>query len=631
MISCGKCGYTNPIGNKFCQNCGNKLSENVSKNLSDKTSTDPDQVKAPVTDQAAARVDTASNEIKETIDQTSEQSANQATAQKLDPGSIDDHVRDSEQDNTDQTSNTLSEATTVQILRQPNQGSDNPDDPGEQDDLDNQALEHDRPAATHSPTAPNLDTSTAPETVTTEIDQPEPSAEETATAANQPEQSDPEIVAAKSTDISETDSSELDTEPDPDSVPTVEMENLEAAAAVDYLDRLEPAPQDYDPEAEIETDFDPVPAVANSAEANESKENGELDDEIDSLPPTSPDRQLNNLDGLDDLDQLDNAQSLDNLVSMDENEIPTITGIKAKTSEQELENFESAAATENKATEPETLNQLTRLSYAGLTDVGKQRDHNEDAFWAKSQTIATESDCDRSAQEIKGVFVLCDGMGGHECGEVASRMAIDTIVAGFTPFWQEDSLPGEHTLSEIILTANQAIFHQNEIEQRRFSARMGTTVVLMAVYNQTVAIAHVGDSRIYKITKDEITQITQDHEVANQMIEKGIAADVANARPDAHQLTQALGPRANEQVKPTVQFLTLEQNTLFTLCSDGLSDNEVIAEHWRSHLLPLLSSDADLKDGLANLLALGNKINGHDNLSAIVVRCELDQPFPHLV
>jgi serine/threonine protein phosphatase PrpC len=263
------------------------------------------------------------------------------------------------------------------------------------------------------------------------------------------------------------------------------------------------------------------------------------------------------------------------------------------------------------------------ISYAGLTDVGKQRDHNEDNFAIATQIATTEvPDCDAKVT-ARGVFVVCDGMGGHAGGEVASALAIEKITEMFRPFWI-NKLPGAKTLREIIHVANQMIYDRNEIELRRDAGRMGTTLVLMVNYENEVAIAHVGDSRIYQVTATELKQITRDHEVANRLIDRGVDLEEAMSRHDAHQLTQALGPYDNSQVDPNILFLRVSEPTLFLLCSDGLCDNDLVEQNWETHLLPLLASDADLKLGVRNLIDLGNAINGHDNITAILVRCQFE-------
>ncbi len=276
--------------------------------------------------------------------------------------------------------------------------------------------------------------------------------------------------------------------------------------------------------------------------------------------------------------------------------------------------------------------QLQNIAYAGKTDVGMQRDRNEDDFVGIFQTRSINGKSQISDRSYRGLFVLCDGMGGHEGGEVASAIAVNAITDQFRPFWI-DTLPGEKKLSEIIGKANQAIFSKNEHEERKSLGRMGTTLVLLGIHDLDVVIAHVGDSRIYKVTNSlnqesesepKLEQITRDHEVLNQLLDLGVELEVAQSRPDAHQLTQALGPNPSDRLEPAIAFFTLTEPTLFLLCSDGLCDNDVVDDNWRSHLLPILNKEVDLQIGLDRLIELGNNVNGHDNLTAILVLCELD-------
>ncbi|MCY7332878.1 MAG: protein phosphatase 2C domain-containing protein [Pseudanabaena sp. CAN_BIN31] len=272
-----------------------------------------------------------------------------------------------------------------------------------------------------------------------------------------------------------------------------------------------------------------------------------------------------------------------------------------------------------------SIKHLQAISYAAKTDVGVQRDRNEDDFVAIFQTRSIDGKSQISDRSHRGLFVLCDGMGGHDGGEVASAIAVNSITDQFRPFWI-DTLPGEKKLNEIIINANQEIFAKNETEQRQSLGRMGTTLVMLSIHDLDVVIAHVGDSRIYKVTNNlesKLEQITRDHEVLNQLLDLGIELEVALSRPDIHQLTQALGPNPSDRVDPAIQFFALTEPTLFLLCSDGLCDNDAIEENWQTHLLPILNKEIDVQTGLDNLIELGDSVNGHDNLTAILVLCEL--------
>jgi len=160
---------------------------------------------------------------------------------------------------------------------------------------------------------------------------------------------------------------------------------------------------------------------------------------------------------------------------------------------------------------------------------------------------------------------------------------------------------------------------------------MGTTLVMLLVQDTEVAIAHVGDSRLYRYTRKRgLEQITVDHEVGQREIQRGVDPEIAYARPDAYQLTQALGPRDEHFIKRDVQYLELNEDTLLLLCSDGLTDNDLLENHYQSHVEPLLSSQTNLDQGVRQLIELANQFNGHDNITAIAVRAKVRPNLQHL-
>ncbi|WP_017715690.1 serine/threonine phosphatase [Kamptonema formosum] len=263
--------------------------------------------------------------------------------------------------------------------------------------------------------------------------------------------------------------------------------------------------------------------------------------------------------------------------------------------------------------------QLLALDYAGRTDIGRQRDHNEDYFGIDTKMENLESPQIRTAH-ARCLFVLCDGMGGHASGEVASALAADTLRQYFQTHWL-DQMPAESSIREAVLSANRAIYELNQKEKSTGQGRMGTTLVMALLQDTQVAIAHVGDSRLYRVSRQQgLQQLTADHEVGQREIKRGVAADIAYSRPDAYQLTQALGPRSEEFINPDVQFLELHEDTLLLLASDGLTDNNLLETHWETLLAPLLSPDASLERGVSQLIDLANQYNGHDNITALVVR-----------
>lgn len=266
--------------------------------------------------------------------------------------------------------------------------------------------------------------------------------------------------------------------------------------------------------------------------------------------------------------------------------------------------------------------ELLNLIDAGYTDRGRTRNHNEDFFGMRSQIKKQVTNRGKKFH-ARGLYLVCDGMGGHAAGEVASAMAVDVLQRYFVANWQ-DELPDREVIEKGILLANQTIFNVNQKNARSGNGRMGTTLVMALVQDTKVAIAHVGDSRIYRVgKKGGLEQLTIDHEVGQRSIQGGVDPEIAYARPDAYQLTQALGPHANKFIQPDIRYLDIQEDTLLLLCSDGLCDNRSIETHWTSHLSPLISSSSFLDKGLRKLIDLGNQHNGHDNLTAILVRMKV--------
>lgn len=267
--------------------------------------------------------------------------------------------------------------------------------------------------------------------------------------------------------------------------------------------------------------------------------------------------------------------------------------------------------------------QLVSLEDAGCTDVGSQRHHNEDFFGIETAIHRLEFPNSQAIQ-ARGLYILCDGMGGHAGGEVASTLAVKTLQQYFQTHWQTHQLPTKESIREAVLLANQAIYDLNQQDARSGVGRMGTTLVLVLLQNTQVAVAHVGDSRLYRLSRKQgLEQVTLDHEVGQREILRGVEPAIAYSRPDAYQLTQALGPRDENFVNPDVQFLELSEDTLLILVSDGLSDNDLIEHHWHTHLEPLLTSEASLQHGVSSLIDLANQYNGHDNITAVLVRAKV--------
>ncbi|MEM6255844.1 MAG: serine/threonine phosphatase [Cyanobacteria bacterium P01_D01_bin.156] len=265
---------------------------------------------------------------------------------------------------------------------------------------------------------------------------------------------------------------------------------------------------------------------------------------------------------------------------------------------------------------------LTGLEDAGQSHVGQQRDHNEDNYYIKS-ALSRQETLSSQSLDASCAYILCDGMGGHSGGEIASQLAVDTLRQYLEDHWQSE-LPNEPELRKAISLANQVIYDKNQSEERTGSARMGTTLVMLLVKGTQAVAAHVGDSRLYRYTKRlGLQQITVDHEVGQREIKRGVEPTIAYARPDAYQLTQALGPCGDDVLDPSFNYLNLTEDTLLLLCSDGLSDDRLLETHCSTHIEPILRGHKGIEEGVADLIELANEENGHDNITALVVKLKV--------
>ncbi len=309
-----------------------------------------------------------------------------------------------------------------------------------------------------------------------------------------------------------------------------------------------------------------------------------------------------------------------------------IDGIGASESDEFLDHFATDLFSEDFSEELPTVilpNRVLELEAFGVTDVGNSRHHNED-FFVIDNRCTQLIDSDGAQTYTRGVYILCDGMGGHAQGEVASRMAAETLALFFREHWQEQ-MPSEAAVKDAISWTNQTLHTLNESQTRLGAGRMGTTLVLAMLQDTQFRFAHVGDSRLYRLThRHGLEQLTVDHEVGQRDMQRGTAPDVAYARPDAYQLTQALGPRSSHSLKPDVQSLTLQEDSVFLLCSDGLTDNQLLERFQAEYLAPLLDFQLSLAAGLHRLIALANTENGHDNVTVIGIRVKVSpgQPMP---
>lgn len=248
------------------------------------------------------------------------------------------------------------------------------------------------------------------------------------------------------------------------------------------------------------------------------------------------------------------------------------------------------------------LNNGLKISIHGMSDVGMSRDHNEDSI---------------SWDNELNLVMLADGMGGHNAGEVASEMAVtairDALLDVLTPEMIETKvIKCPDAVRESVVYANEEIYDQ--AQSRPDCAGMGTTVVLTLFHENHVTYANVGDSRIYRVRNNELTQITQDHSLVQEMVDNGyLSEEEAMISTSRNLITRALG--ISPDVEVDVKTDELEQDDIYLLCSDGLtdlvSDNDILSA--------MLECAPDMDACLKKLVGMANGNGGSDNISVILV------------
>jgi serine/threonine protein phosphatase PrpC len=244
----------------------------------------------------------------------------------------------------------------------------------------------------------------------------------------------------------------------------------------------------------------------------------------------------------------------------------------------------------------------------GLTDVGRQRQHNEDAFLV--------------ADEAK-LFLVADGMGGHAAGEIASRIAVDSI-SEFIVHTKEDDGTWPHAYDEQYtrttnrLMAALRMANTRVLEAMRKDAKlrgMGTTVVACMADDGKISVAHVGDSRAYMIRNGKISRITNDHSWVFEQVQAGMLTEAeAEKHPLRNVITRALGGALS--VNPEASEIDCRPGDLYLLCSDGLTG--MVPE---DQILELVTANADdLEKACRQLIDVANEHGGLDNVTAILVK-----------
>src|SRR5690349_15564440 len=249
-----------------------------------------------------------------------------------------------------------------------------------------------------------------------------------------------------------------------------------------------------------------------------------------------------------------------------------------------------------------------KLRCVGLTDTGKVREHNED-------TIAFDPDI--------GLLVLADGMGGYNAGEVASGIAVKTIVNLVREQVEREDLnlqDRDSGLSRPAIILRDAIHRANKIIYQTARTQpqcegMGTTVVAALFFDNKITVAHVGDSRLYRQRSDKLEQVTMDHSLLQELVDRGFySAEEAQRAANKNYVTRALGVEPSVDVE--IQEIPVQKGEVYMLCSDGLSD---MVEDDDIHLT-ISTFGANLDNVAKQLIQLANDNGGRDNVSAVMAQ-----------
>jgi protein phosphatase len=232
--------------------------------------------------------------------------------------------------------------------------------------------------------------------------------------------------------------------------------------------------------------------------------------------------------------------------------------------------------------------------------------------------------------------VVCDGIGGHEGGNVASNLAIETIQKQVKELTSvaDDNIDPSMLLSDLeraVATANDKISQRNDSEHRQGRQRMGTTIVMALPIAHEIYITHVGDSRAYWITRHSCHQVTLDDDVASREVRLGYALyREALQHSGSGSLVQALGMSKSTSLHPTSQRFIVDEDAVFLLTSDGLSDFDRVEESWETEILPLLSGKTSIENVAQRLIEIANTKNGHDNVTIALIHYNVKYSEPDI-
>lgn len=251
---------------------------------------------------------------------------------------------------------------------------------------------------------------------------------------------------------------------------------------------------------------------------------------------------------------------------------------------------------------------MSKVSAAGLSDIGLVRENNEDV-WAEVPQ--------------KRLYILADGMGGHLAGEVAARVAVDELIALIngdlgTQLEKVALEEARHLLAAAISEVNNHVFRMGRKDPALRG--MGTTLCCLYFHPQGVIYAHVGDSRIYRLHENTLAQITKDHSLLRELVDLGELTE-RQAEEHAYKniITKAIGTEPS--VEPSVQSCPMLEGDVYLMCSDGLSD--LLS---RKEMEEVLKAASTPKKAAQELIAIAKEKGGYDNITVVIAKVVHEKP-----
>ena len=239
-----------------------------------------------------------------------------------------------------------------------------------------------------------------------------------------------------------------------------------------------------------------------------------------------------------------------------------------------------------------------------VTDIGKKRKLNQDFVYASDEPVGN----------LPNVYIVADGMGGHNAGDFASKCTVETITREIRGCFEKNAI---RILSKAIMVANERIRQKAREDERLYG--MGTTVVAATCIGKYLQVANVGDSRLYIINEEEVRQVTRDHSLVEEMVRMGgIDRKAARNHPDKNIITRAIGARDTIEI----DFFNeeLQDGDIVLMCSDGLSnmlEDEEIGK--------ILREKGSLEERAEKLVEAANNNGGKDNIAVIIIDMFADE------